>query len=125
MEGLIKINGRFFPYPDRGLKLQVATLVDSGRNANGVMVGQKVGRDQYKVDSLQWNYLDAHTWSEMLKEFDNFFVVAEIPDMVNNSWRTLKMYPGDRTAKIWKLNKTTGLPSHYIECRVNIIDVGE
>ena len=88
---IITINGRTFPGPDVGGKLTVATNVSQGKNALGEFVGQKVGRDQYKFDSLQWKQLDAKTWSDMLKEFEKFVVIARIPDMVNNDWMTLKM----------------------------------
>ena len=67
---VITINGREFPAPDVGGNLVVATNVSSGKNANGEFVGQKVGRDQYKFDALQWKFLDAATWSAMLQEFD-------------------------------------------------------
>lgn len=124
MAAMIYINGKAFPYPARGLEMIVSTMVDSGRNANGEVVGQKVGRDNYKLNNLVWPYLDSKTWSEMLKEFTNFFVIAKIPDMVNNDWITIKMYPGDRSAKPQWIDKKTGLPTHYVNCKVNIIDCG-
>ena len=51
----IKINGLVCPYPKRGLSLMTATLVDAARNANGTTVGQKIGRDRYKLDGLVWS----------------------------------------------------------------------
>ena len=125
MQPFIKINGHSYPYPKRGLGLLVGTVVDSARNTNGVVVGQKVGRDQQKIDNLEWGYLPAATWSALLKEFDRFFVTVTYPDMVNNTWTTRKMYPGDRTAKPFHLDETTGLPRDYLECKVNLIDCGE
>ena len=104
--------------------MAVTTAVDSARNANNKVVGQKIGRDNYKVDNLEWPYLDAATWSAMLKEFDkNFFVTVQFWDMVNNNWRTLTMYPGDRTADVFKID-SQGRPTHYLNCKVNIIDAG-
>ena len=104
---IITINGRTFP----------------GQNALREFVGQKVGRDQYKFDSLQWKQLDAKTWSDMLKEFEKFVVIARIPDMVNNDWMTLKMYPGNRTAEPIAFD-ADGLPTLYQNCKVNIVDCG-
>lgn len=120
---IITINGRTFPGPDVGGKLTVATNVSQGKNALGEFVGQKVGRDQYKFDSLQWKQLDAKTWSDMLKEFEKFAVIARIPDMVNNDWMTLKMYPGNRTAEPIAFD-ADGLPTLYQNCKVNIVDCG-
>ena len=120
---IITINGRTFPGPDVGGKLTVATNVSQGKNALGEFVGQKVGRDQYKFDSLQWKQLDAKTWSDMLKVFEKFVVIARIPDMVNNVWMTLKMYPGNRTAEPIAFD-ADGLPTLYQNCKVNIVDCG-
>lgn len=123
MGAIMYINDKPFPYPKRGLKMIVSTMVDSARNANGEVVGQKIGRDNYKLDSLTWPYLDAKTWSDILKEFDNFRVIARIPDMVHNRWITLQMYPGDRSAQPFWVDEN-GMPTHYIDCSVNIIDCG-
>ena len=60
MQSFITINGTKFPQPRRGLELLSATIVDSARNANGVVVGQKVGRDQQKLNNLFW-LLDSGT----------------------------------------------------------------
>lgn len=120
----IRVNGKPFPAPKRYPNMVVTTAVDSARNANNKVFGQKIGRDNYKVDNLEWPYLDAATWSAMLKEFDkNFFVTVQFWDMVNNNWRTLTMYPGDRTADVFKID-SQGRPTHYLNCKVNIIDAG-
>ena len=119
----ITINGKEFPAPDIGGNLVVATNVSAGKNAKGEFVGQKVGRDQYKFDSLQWKSLDAKTWAEMLQEFDKFVVVAKIPDMVHNRFLTIRMYPGNRTATPIAFDKA-GLPTMYRDCKVNIVDCG-
>ena len=98
MAAIITINGKEFPAPQRGLELIVSTNLSSGRNANGEVIGQVVGRNQNKANNLVWPWLNAATWASMLQEFDNFFVVAKIPDMVHNDWITMQMYPGDRSA---------------------------
>ena len=87
MAGIIYINGKQFPSPDRGLGFTVATNVSSGKNALGEFVGQRVGRDQDKIDGLQWTFLDAKTWSDILKEFSQFVVTVKFPDMVNTAGR--------------------------------------
>lgn len=124
MACFIYINGKEFPSPDLGLEFLVATFVSSGKNANGEFVGQRVGRDQYKLNNLVWNKLDAATWSAMLKEFQEFVVTVKFPDMVNNDWLTLRMYPGDRTAQPLQVG-ADGLPTMYSQCKVNIVDCGE
>lgn len=125
MTAFIRINGNAYPQPRRGLELMTATLVDSARNANGVVVGQVIGREQQKINNVEWGYLTAAQWSAILKEFESFYVTVSYPDMVNNCWTTRKMYPGDRTATPFHLDENTGLPLDYINCKVNLIDVGE
>ena len=88
----------------RDLTLMTATMVDSARNSNGVLVGQKVGEDVPKLDNLVWPWLTAEQWSEILQEMEKFIVTVEFPDMVHNRWVTKKMYCGDRTAKVWKID---------------------
>lgn len=124
MQPFIRINGNPYPTPARGLDFQVSTIVDSGRNGNAEVVGQKVGRDQQKINSLVWPYLKADVWASLLQEFNNFYVTVTYPDMVNNTWTTRKMYPGDRSGQPYRLNPVTGLPADYIECKVNLIDTG-
>lgn len=120
---VITINEKEFPAPDIGANLIVATNVSDGKNADGEFVGQKVGRDQYKIDGLQWKFLDAETWSKILQEFSSFVVTAKIPDMVNNRFLTIRMYPGNRTATPVEFDKN-GLPTKYKDCKVNLIDCG-
>lgn len=123
MAGMIYINDVAVPYPKRGLKLLTTTAVTAARNADAEVVGQKVGRDQYKLDSLVWPYLDAETWSSILKQLDQFYVMVKFPDQVNNNWKTVMMYPGDRSAEPYWIGED-GLPTTYINCKVNLIDCG-
>lgn len=119
----IEINGKKFPAPDNTWELIVATNVSDGKNAQGEFIGDKVGRDQYKINNLQWSNLPASTWAEMCQEFSAFVVTARIWDMVNNDWVTLQMYPGNRTATAGRNDKDQR-PTVYQKCKVNIIDCG-
>ena len=120
---VITINGREFPAPDIGGNLVVATNVSDGKNALGEFIGQRVGRDQYKFENLQWKFLPADTWAAILQEFDQFVVTAKIPDMVHNQMMTIRMYPGNRTATPAEFDPS-GLPTLYKDCKVNIVDCG-
>lgn len=83
ISNFIIVNGKPFPAPKRYPNMVVTTAVNSARNANNKVVGQKIGRDNYKIDSLEWAYLDAETWSDMLKEFKKFFVTVKFWDALN------------------------------------------
>ena len=120
----IKVNGYDLPYPKRGVKPIVTTVVNAGRNANGVVVGQRIGRDQYKLDGLEWSWLTAEQWSYILNLISDFYFYVTFPDPVNNQPRTVKMYCGDRTAESYWVD-SNGDPTHYLNCKVNFIDTGE
>ena len=124
-DGFIFINDVAFPYPDKDSGLQyVQTIVNSARNANGVMVGERVGRDLSKIE-LTWNVLTPAQWSEMLKIFANFTFTVRYIDMVENDWVTRKFYVGDRSAQPFMVDPITNIPRYYRNCKANIIDVGE
>lgn len=112
------------PLPSEGVRPIVTTVVDAGRNANGAVVGQRVGRDQYKIDGLEWPWLTAEQWSQILNALSNFFVYVTFVDPVSNSRKTIKMYPGDRTAEPYWAD-SSGKPTHYRNCKVNLVDCGE
>lgn len=120
----IAINGYELPPPKRGVAPIVTTIVDAGRNANGTVVGQRIGRDQYKLNELEWPWLTAAQWSKILSILSHFFVYVTFPDPVTNSRITIKMYPGDRTGEPYYVDGNEN-PTHYRNCRVNLIDVGE
>lgn len=120
----LAINGYELPPPKRGVSVIVTTVVDAGRDANGAVVGQRVGRDQYKIDGLEWPWLTAAQWQTILSILSNFFVYVTFNDPVTNGRKTVKMYPGDRTGQPYWVDGN-GTPTHYRDCKVNLIDVGE
>lgn len=120
----ISINGYQLPPPKRGVEPIVTTIVDAGRDANGTVVGQRIGRDQYKLNALEWPWLTAGEWSKILSILSSFFVYVTFPNPVTNSLITIKMYPGDRAAEPYYVDGNDK-PTHYRNCRVNLIDVGE
>ena len=123
--GFIYINDMAFPYPDKDSGLQtVATLVNSARTADGVMRGEKIGRDQSKIE-LTWNVLTPEVWSQMLAQFDIFYLTCRYIDMRTNDWTTRKFYVGDRSARPFLIDPTTNRPKYYVQCKANVIDVGE
>lgn len=120
----LAINGYELPPPKRGVKPTVATIVDAGRNANGAVVGQRVGRDQYKIDTLEFPWLSASEWSRILSILNQFFVYVTFPDPVSNQKVTIRMYCGDRSAEpYWE--DENGNPTWYRNCKFNLIDTGE
>lgn len=124
MASYLKINGQELPYPKRGVAPIVTTVVNAGRNANGVVIGQRIGRDQYKINNLEWSWLTAEEWGRILTLVSDFYFYVTFPDPVTGQEKTVKMYCGDRTAEPYWVD-SNGMPTHYRNCKVNLIDTGE
>ena len=118
------INGQPLPMPKRGVTPTVVTVVDSGRNINGVVVGQRIGRDQYKMDSIEYPWLSAAEWKRVLQLTSSFYFNYTFYDPVTNTKKTIKAYCGDRTAEPYWIDEN-GKPTWYRNCKVNIIDTGK
>ena len=122
MAAVININGMDFPCPTN-LQYIISDAVNNGRNAVAEMIGEKVGRTQIKIDSLEWKWLTADQVTELLQVFSNFFVMVKFYSILHGDWVTLKMYPGDRTIEPY-YNYVDGKPTRILSFKVNIIDCG-
>lgn len=122
--GFIQINELVVPYPATGIKMQRQQFVDSARNALGQVVAQKINRRIFKLDSLQWKHLTAEQWREILVEIEKFEGQLTLWDNLSGTFKTYRVYWGDASEEIWKIDKTTGEVLEYINCKCNIIDMG-
>lgn len=115
----------WLPNPDTTSGLgTIATLVNSGRNASGVVTAQKIGRDNDK-SSLKWNYLEKEVWEELVRFWDsNFFFNFTYYSPVAGAKITRKCYIGDRTWAPFNVDQN-GDPTAYKDCAANIVDTGE
>ncbi|MCI9679942.1 MAG: hypothetical protein HFI26_01010 [Lachnospiraceae bacterium] len=123
MSAFLIVNGVRFPTPKRGFKITVLTNVDSGANALGAVVGQVIGRNQYKLDSMQWEGLDAAVWEQMLKALEPFFIPVTFEDPQTRERRTITMYPGSRSGEPYWLDKDKKI-KQYRNCQLNLVDCG-
>ena len=118
------VNGKSFPMTkvDTG-KQTVATVVNDARNALGVFIGQKIGRDQSKIEYVA-PVLTADEWSEILQLFETSFINnVTFFDMVTNQKITRKMYVNDRTATPLAIDDN-GNVLVWKDCSLNLIDTG-
>jgi hypothetical protein len=125
-DAFLTVAGVRFPYPNRESGLQTqSTYVDNGKNARGVFIGQRVGRDQSKVE-LQWASMDAQTWAALLRLFQaNFVNTVEYYDMTEGKVVSRRMYVSDRTAQPKRIDPATGVWLEAKNCKLNLIDTGE
>lgn len=118
------INGVSLPFPATGLKVERQQLVDSKRNAKGEVVAQKINRRLFKFSSLTWKHLTASEWRAIQQEIDKFEGTLTYWDNPTGSFKTRKVYWGDESAEVFKINPTTGEVLEYLDCSVSIVDMG-
>ena len=70
---LVTVNGVELPEPS-SYEGTTSTIVDSGRNVQGKVVGAVVRHDVAKV-SMSWNYLTARQWADILSLFTTKFLL--------------------------------------------------
>lgn len=123
MSAFLNVNGLDFPPPRRGFQYIISTTVNAGRNANNAVIGQRVGRDLFKLDAMEWAGLDADTWKAMLQALEPFYVPVTFEDYRTGQPITVTMYHGDITATpLWLDNNHK--VTQYENCKVNLIDAG-
>lgn len=121
----LTIDGVAFPTPKRGVNIKIMTTVSDGRSESNVFKGQKVGRDLQKIENVIWPFLDADTWSVILKKAERFTFNVTYLDPVSNDWITRKMYVSDRECQPYKLDPNSGKTIKYAECKCSFVDAGE
>jgi hypothetical protein len=119
---LIIINGVAVPAPDAGFTISEGVLVDGARNANGVVVGQVIGRPNWKIEDLQWSHLTPEQWGELREALKPFYVKVTFTGD-DNKRHTVTMYPGDKKAK--PLGVANLKYKAFTECKFNLIDCGK
>ena len=124
MATFFQINGHNVPVPAQGLIFERQQLVDSQRNALGQVVAQKINRRLGKFSSLKWSYLTASQWREIQQLVDNFVVSVTYWDNPTGQFLTRDFYFGDESAQIFKIDPDIGEVLSYINCTVNLIDMG-
>lgn len=125
MSSFLNVNGYNWPAPARGFTYVISTTVNSGRNANNTVIGQRIGRDLYKLDSMTFRCLPAETRRMMLQSLKDFYVPVTFEDYVSGGIITLTMYPGDRKGTPYWVDTLTHMITMDETFSVNLIDVGE
>lgn len=126
MASLVTINGVELPMPSSYVGL-TADLVDSGRNAEGYVVGAVVREDVAKVE-LSWRFLTIKQWSDVIKLFNSkyggqFMQEVTFFNQTSAEFETRTMYVGDRTSSgAFKVDPETGMPLGWQECKLSLIE---
>ena len=124
LTSFLNVNGYDFPCPRVGFNYIISTTVNAGRNSNNAAIGQRVGRDLYKLGPLEWVGLKSEEWQMMLKALEPFYVPVTFEDYRTGKPVTITMYPGDRTGQPLFVDKLTHQVTKYGTCKFNLIDAG-
>lgn len=124
LSSFLNVNGYDFPCPRAGFSYIISTTVNGGRNANAAAIGQRVGRDLYKLDAMQWACLEPETWQMMLRAVEPFHIPVTFEDYRTGNPITITMYPGDRKATPLFADPISHKVTKYENCSFNLIDTG-
>lgn len=125
MKALVTVAGHDLPEPST-YSGTVSTIVDSGRNAEGVVVGAIIRENVGKIEQT-WNFLTVEQWAEVCALFDgtrggSFYNSVEFfcPDM--GGWVVRDMYVNDRTCGVFMRNQDGSIRG-LLGCSLNLIEV--
>ena len=124
LSSFLNVNGYDFPCPHVGFQYVLSTTVNAGRNTNNAVIGQRVGRDLFKLDQLEWIGLKPDQWRYMQAALEPFYVSVTFEDYRTGSPITIVMYHGDLTGKPLFASKDSHLVTLWESCKVNLIDAG-
>lgn len=119
---LITVNGVAWPEPSH-YKANTATLVDSGRNVEGKVIGSVVRHGVSKIE-VSWRFLTVQQWADIIGPFDrNFYVSCRFFDQTTGGYVTKQMYVSDRAADMFRRDPQTGTVLGWVEPKLSLIEV--
>ena len=123
---LVSVGEYDFPEPS-AYSANTSTLVDSGRNVEGRMVGSVIRDDVSKVE-ISWKYLTVEQWAGIQKCFSQssggkFINAVTFFDQSVGGWVTKEMYVGDRKANAFRRDPVTGDLLGWVDPSLSLIEV--
>ena len=123
-KALVSVGGYDFPEPS-AYSANTSTLVDSGRNVEGYMIGSVIRDDISKIE-ISWRYLTVEQWARIQQCFrgkDKFTNDVTFFDQSEGDWVTKTMYVNDRKAGIFRRDPSTGDVLGWTDCSLSLIQV--
>lgn len=125
MTPLVSVGNYAFPAPSK-YSATTSTIVDSGRNVQGYVVGAVIRSNVAKVE-MSWNFISAADWAAILSLFNPsqggaFYNNVTFFLQDTNSWVTREMYVSDRTADIY-LRRPDGSIRGYTGASLAMVEV--
>ena len=122
IEALVTVGEYAFPEPS-SYSAHTSTLVDSGRNVSGVMVGSVIRDDVSKIE-ISWKYLTVEQWAAIQQcfyGFDKFVNKVRFFDQTTGTFKTKDMYVSDRSAGLFRRDPQTGKILGWTDCSLSLI----
>ncbi len=125
MASLIQIGSVDIPMP-ASYSASTSTIVDSGRNADGRMIGSVIRDDVAKVE-VGWKFLSTEQWSMILKLFNiayggKFVNEVRFFNQTTGDYETRTMYVGDKKAGLFRLDESGNVVG-WLDCKFSLIEV--
>ena len=123
---LVTVGDYDFPEPST-YNANTSTLVDSGRNVQGKMVGSVIRDDVAKIE-ISWRYLTVQDWARIQQCFrqsagGKFINLVTFFDQRVGGWVTKEMYISDRKASVFRRDPNTGDLLGWVEPSLSLIEV--
>ncbi len=123
MKPYIKINGVKLPAPSRGVNITRTPNIEIEENALGQTVAQKKGRSLISLKGLEWKYISAGVWEQILAEISKITGTLTFYNATTGMYDTYKVVWGTSTETPYKLDES-GKPILYSSCKCEITDMG-
>jgi hypothetical protein len=125
-KALVSVGGYDFPEPS-AYSGNTSTLVDSGRNVEGRMIGSVIRDDISKIE-ISWKYLTVEQWAKIQKCFrqgsgGKFINEVTFFDQSVGDWVTKEMYVNDRKSGLWRRSPIAGDVLGWMDCSLALIEV--
>lgn len=103
-----------------------STIVDSGRNVNGHVVGGVVREDVAAVD-VTYNYISIKDWAKILQQFNSkyggsFYRRVTFFNQVSQALETRTFYVGDRTTGGMHIFDKKGMPTGWLGAKLSLVE---
>lgn len=122
IEALVTVGGYDFPEPS-AYSAVTSTIVDSGRNVEGKVVGSVVRSDVAKIE-LSWKFLTVEQWATILSIFNSsFFNEVKFFNQATGNYDVRTMYVSDRDASVFRRDPNSGTVIGWVNPKLSLVEV--
>ena len=121
IDALVSIGGYELPEPS-SYNAITSTIVDSGRNVEGKVVGSVVRSDVAKIE-LGWKFLTVEQWAAILSLFNSsFFNEVRFFNQATGNYDVRTMYVSDRDASVFRRDPNSGAVMGWVNPKLSLVE---